>query len=176
MPHPFTYRGRQSDGFTLLEIVLYIGVAAVVLLAVSVVITFLLQARLNYQAMAEVEQQGAQVMIRLTQLVRNAESVLGPSAGTSGSSLSFDTYVTQNNPTIVDDVGGSIRLTEGAAPVALLTNARVVASAVTVQNVSRVGTPGIVRVQFNLRSVYPNAPAAQQYQKTFTMSAGLRQP
>lgn len=176
MPSPFLRTSTTKGGYTLLELVLYFGISSVVLLATSITITIFFQARLKNQAISEVEQQGNQVLSRVTQMVRNAQTLIGPGIGTNGSSLSLDAYTMTNNPTTFDLANGALRLTEGANPTILLTNTRVVASELTIQNISRAGTPGIVRIQFTLRSVYPNEPATQQYAKIFTGSASIHHP
>ncbi len=77
------------EGFTLIEILLYIGIAAVMATAVSFFMHLILQSRIENQAAAEVEQQGIQIMQVITQTVRNSSSIGSPLPGAGAASLSL---------------------------------------------------------------------------------------
>lgn len=166
----------KSSGFTLIELLLYVGVATLLLLAISIFLSALLQSRLKNQTIAEVEQQGLQVMQIITQTLRNADAINSPAPGVGASSLSVNTYVAPNNPTIFDLASGAIRVTEGAGSAVPLTNSRVIASQLNFQNLSRASTPGTVRVQFTLTHANPEGRNEYNFSKTFIGSATLRQP
>ena len=167
---------KSQQGFTLIELLLYIAISSVILLVISVFLSTLLESRVKNQTIAEVEQQGAQVMQLITQTLRNADTINSPVSGASAGTLSVNTYTGANNPTIFDLSGGVIRIKEGAGAVVSLTNARVTASALTFQNLSRVSTPGTVRISFTL--TYVNSSGRNEYNvtKKFTGSATLRKP
>jgi len=167
---------NTQRGFTLVELLLYVGISAFILLVVSVFLSFLLQSRIKNQTIAEVEQQGFQAMQIMTQTIRNAGTINFPSRGASSTSLSVNTYVASNNPTVFDLSTGAIRVTEGTgSPIALI-NSRVTASAPTFQNLTRTSTPGVVRIQFTLTYWNPAGRNEYQYQKIFIGTAALRQP
>lgn len=171
-----SYSPQMRDGFTLIELLLYVSISAVLLLAVSVFISTLLQSRIKNQTIAEVEQQGLQVMQLITQTARNAEAITLPAQGASASSLTLDVLTGASDPTVFDLSGGIIRIVEGAgSPVALI-NSRVTASALTFQNLSRASMPGTIRVQFTLTHVNPEGRNEYNFSKTFIGSATLRQP
>jgi hypothetical protein len=75
---------------------------------------------------------------------------------------------------VFDLSAGVIRITEGASSSIPLTNARIVATGLTFQNLSRVGTPGLIRIQFTLVHVNQAGKVEYQYQQTFIDSASLR--
>lgn len=164
------------NAFTLVELLLYISTAAVILLVTSLFLSMLLESRIKNQTVAEVEQQGLQVMQLVTQTLRNAAAINAPAQGASASSLSLNTYTAAFNPTVFDLSGGAIRVAEGGGSPISLTNTRVSASALTFQNLSRSGTPGIIRVSFVLTSVNPSGRNEYDFSKTFYDSASLRQP
>ena len=169
-------RNIKQKGFTLIELLLYVGISSVMLLAISVFLSTLLQSRIKNQTIAEVGQQGLQVMQLITQTVRNADVLNSPLQGASASSLSLNTYTAGNNPTVFDLSGGAIRITEGATAAVILSNTRVTASALTFQNLSRANTPGTIRIQFTITHVNTEGRNEYQYTKTFVGSATLRQP
>lgn len=169
-------RARAAAGFTLIELMLYVGIVATLLLGVTFFSLLLLSARVKNQTVAEVEQQGAQVMRTITQLVRNAASITTPAVGASGATLSLATYDTAKNPTVLSVQSGRVRITEAGAVAVPLTNGRVSVSGFTVQNVSRSGSPGNVRIQFTVTAVNPSGRQEYTFQKTFVGSASLRAP
>lgn len=165
---------KATKGFTLIEILLYISISAVILLSISVFFSMLLQSRIKNQTIAEVEQQGLAVMQLITQTARNAEAITLPTQGASASSLTLDVVEVANDPIIFDIASGVIRITEGAGSALPLTNFRVTASTLTFQNLSRTGTPGAIRIQFILTHINPEGRNEYNFSKIFYGSASLR--
>lgn len=165
----------MKKGFTLIELLFYVAISSVLLLVISVFLSSLLQSRVKNQTIAEVEQQGAQVMQIITQTIRNAQSITSPAQGISASSLTLDVVATTSDPTIFDLSNGAIRIKEGAASALPLTNSRVTASALTFQNLSRSDTPGTVRIQYTLTHLNSSGRNEYDFTKTFVGSASLRQ-
>lgn len=169
-------KNHSQSGFTLIELLLYVAISAVILLAVSFFLQTLLESRIKNQTIAEVEQQGLQAMQMITQTTRNAEAIILPAQGASASSLTLDVLTGASDPTVFDLSSGIIRIAEGADPPVALTNSRVTTSAITFQNLSHAGTPGIIRIQFTLMHINPEGRNEYNFSKTFIGSATLRQP
>jgi Tfp pilus assembly protein PilW len=167
---------RRQKGFTLVELLLYVAVSSTLLLVTSLFLQTLLESRIKNQTITEVEQQGLQIIQAITQTLRNADSVSAPGQGTSAASLTLATYTPGLNPTVFDLSGGTIRVKEGAAAAIPLTNARVTASSLLFSNLSRTGTPGVVRIQFTLSHVNPSGRNEYAYSRSFVVSASLRHP
>lgn len=163
-----------KKGFTLIELLLYVSIIGAVILSIAVFLSLLMQSRVKNQIIAEVEQQGIQVMQIITQTGRNAEAITSPALGTSASTLTFDVPTVANDPTTFDLANGAIRITEGAGSPISLTNSQVTASGLTFQNLSRTNTPGTIRIKFTLTSVNPSGRNEYNYSKTFYDSATLR--
>lgn len=140
-----------QKGFTLIELLLYVSISALLLLVISLFLQMLLESRIKNQTIAEVEQQGLQVMQIITQAGRNAADI--------------------NFTNTFDLSSGVIRENSIA-----LTNSRVTASGLTFQNFSRTNTPGTIRISFTLAHVNPEGRNEYSFTKTFTGSATLRQP
>ncbi len=165
---------RQSElGFTLIELLLYVSIAAVVLLAIAFFTSLLLEARIHNQVIGEVEEQGRQTMLFITQIVRNATTVTLPAVGGSGTQLSVTVFNAAKNPTVVDVVGGTLRLTEGGAAAVPLINNRIMVTNFTVRNLSRIGTPGTVQITLTLSHVNTTGRREYSYQQTFIASASF---
>lgn len=164
----------QNNGFTLLELLLYLVVVPFILLSISAFFFLFPEARVKNQTSMEVEEQGAVIMNIITQTIRNAEGITIPTIGTSASSLTLDVVPLADDPTIFNLSGSTFQITEGGNTVTL-TNTQVAVSGLTFQNISRPDTPGIIRVQFTLQYVNPEGRYEYNYQKTFYGSASLRQ-
>ena len=171
-----SYKLQANSGFTLIELLLYVAISSVMLLITSLFLQTLLQSRIKNQTIAEVEQQGLQVMQLITQTARNAEVITAPAPSASDQSLTLDVITAANDPTVFDLSDGAIRIKEGAGAVIPLTNSRIIASAITFQNLSRANTPGSIRIQFTLTNVNPEGRNEYNFTKIFTGSAALRQP
>jgi prepilin-type N-terminal cleavage/methylation domain-containing protein len=163
-----------QNGFTLIELLLYVSIAGIILLSLSVFLASTMYSRVKNQTIAEVEQQGIQVMELISQTIRNTEAINSPTTGTSASLTSLDVVTAANDPTVFDLLSGAIRITEGAGSAVSLTNSRVTASGLTFYNLSRSGTPGIIRVQFTLTHQNPEGRSEYDFNKTFYTSAALR--
>lgn len=166
---------KTASGFTLLELLLYVGITAVILLAISILLSVLLQVRIKNQTINEVESQGVQIMQVITQTLRDAQTITTPSTG-SANSLTLDVSTASLDPTIFDLSSGILRIKEGTVAAIPLNNNRVTASGLTFQNLSRPQTPGTIRVQFTLTHNNTLGRQEYNYQKTFTTSTTLRHP
>jgi type II secretory pathway pseudopilin PulG len=136
-------------GFTLIELLLYVAIIGAVVFSIAGFLSLLMQSRVKNQTIAEVEQQGVQVMQIITQAGRNAGDI--------------------NFTAAFDLSSGAIRENSIA-----LTNSRVIASNLIFSNLSRAGTPGTVRIQFTITHVNPSGRNEYDYSKTFYASATIR--
>ena len=165
-----------TRGFTLIESALYVGISSIMLLAISFFLFTLLESRVKNQTIAEVSQQGIQIMQILTQTIGNADIINYPLSGTSAEYLSLNTYTASNNPTIFDLSGGIIRIKEGIGSNIPLTNSRVNMSNLSFSNLSLENTPGSIRISFTLNYVNQEGRNEYNFSKNFYASASLRQP
>ncbi|MCA9364013.1 prepilin-type N-terminal cleavage/methylation domain-containing protein [Candidatus Kaiserbacteria bacterium] len=163
-----------QKGFTLVELLLYVAIAGSLLLLTTAFLFMLLEARVKNQTIAEVEQQGLQVMQNITQSVRNAEGITAPTVGGSSPSLTLDVVSGVDDPTVYTLNSGTIEVTEGGGGAVALTNTRVTASGLSFENLSRAGTPGVIRVSFTLTHVNPDNRQEYTFSKTFYASASVR--
>lgn len=161
----------------MIELLLYIGIAAVVLLAISIFISVLLQGRVKNQTISEVEQQGIQAMQIITQTIRNASGVTAPTMGLSGVSLTLTIPIGSSGPktpTIFDLSSGVLRIKEGAAATVDLTNNRVIVSNLNFQNLTNVASSNVIRVSFTITYINSSGKNEYNYSKNFYDSATQR--
>lgn len=163
-----------QKGFTLIELLLYISIASIIVFTTASLLRFSLESRVKNQTIAEVEQEGAQVMALITQTIRNGTAINSPTIGTSDTSLSVAVVTGANSPTVFDLSSGRIRVKEGTGATTNLTSSKVTVSNLNFQNLSRTGTPNTIRISFTI--TYTNSSGRNEYDftKTFYGSANLR--
>ena len=100
-------RLHNEEGYTLIELLLYVVILSVLLTAVTTFFGSTVDARVKNQTINEVNEQATQLMDSITQTVHNATSITLPTAGTSGSSLTLVVPTGALSPTVFDISGGS---------------------------------------------------------------------
>ncbi len=165
---------KKRKGFTLIELLLYISISVVLLLFVSFFLSLLLESKIKNQTIAEVDQQGMQVLEIMTQTLRNATVINAPAVGSSSAiSFSVGTLDPAKNPTIFDISNGVIRIKEGSDPIIDLTSNKVTASGIF-ENITRPTTNGMMRIQLTISSVNNSGKSHYDATKTFYNSVSLR--
>ena len=165
---------NQKKGFTLIELMLYVGIISTVVFISSVFLIMLLQSREKNQTISEIEENGVQIMETITQTIRNSEGINSPSSGSSSGSLSLGMTDGSKDPTIFDLSGSTIRITEGSGSSVPLSSSRVELTGLSFKNLSRPNTPGNITVQFTMTHFNPGSRNEFEWSKTFYGSASLR--
>lgn len=164
----------QSGGFTLVELLLYTAIMGILAFSISAFMTYILESRVKNQVIAEVEQQGAQVVEMIAQTARNATSITSPTAGNNAASLTLVVPTASVSPTVFSLSGSAIQMTEGAGSAVALTNSKITASGLSFYNLSRPSTAGTFRFFFTLTHVNPQNKNEYNYSKLFTATATIR--
>lgn len=167
---------ESKKGFSLIEMLLYVSISSVILLSLSLFLTFLLSERIKNQSIADVNQQGLQIMQLVTQTIRNSRSIDYPSIGATSTSLSMTMVDPLLSPTVFDIVNGVVRIKEGSNNAIPLTNSHVTVSSFVFHNISGTSsTDRIIRLSFMVDHNNLNGRNENSFTKTFTGSATLRQ-
>ena len=83
---------NYQKGFTLIELLLYIAIASIIVFTTASLLRFTLESRVKNQTIAEVEQEGIQVMQLITQTIRNATAISSPAMATKNKVLKSVIY------------------------------------------------------------------------------------
>lgn len=164
----------KNQGFTLIEVLLYLAIASALLFAVSGFVVLSFQSRAEGQVISEVEQQGQHMLQTITNRVRGSGAITTPAASTNGTTLTLATSSGATNPSVVSLSGTTLSITEGSGSPVILHNSQVNVSGLTFTNASRPSTPGIVRIQFTLSYNSTSSRREYNYSKVFYGSASLR--
>ena len=74
------FNNKQQDGFTLIEVLLYLGIVVVIISVASAITFNVLFSKAKVMAMREVTQNARFAMDKVAREVRNAESITSPEA------------------------------------------------------------------------------------------------
>lgn len=163
----------NQKGFTLIEVILYLGITSILIFSLASFVGFLTQTKARSHVTAQVDEQGIAVMQQITQLLRNAESVFVPTIGGSGSVLTFTQDGASSTTTILVD-NGILEMHDGTNPAIALTNESITVSNFTVENVSRPDATTVIKIAMTVAYNTANAANEYQYEKTFYGTATLR--
>jgi type II secretory pathway pseudopilin PulG len=165
---------KHRDGYTLIELLLYISIMGILLGALTSLLSVSLSARIKNESIIEVDRQGEFMIDTIAQTARAAASITTPAGGASGSTLTLGMATAGVNPTTFNVAGTTLQIKEGAGATIPLNSGRVAVTGFTVKNLSRASTPGAVQISFTLSTVNTTGRNEYDYQKTFTTSASLR--
>lgn len=162
----------KRRAFTLIELLLYIGIFTIIITSIIGFLILATSERVKNQATADLSYQGEAVMAELTQAVHSASAINSPAAGAAASSLNLATASPATNPTIFDTHTDTTttrwRITEGTPGTSYdLTNSHVLVSGVSFTNVGVSGSSGSVKIQFTLTYVNPSGRNELSVSKTF---------
>ncbi len=131
-------------GTTLVELLLFLAFFA---LSSGVLLSFFFmtsEQRIRQQTIAIVEQSGIQLLQTITHRIRNAERVLDPPSGSSGSVLALELHDSDLHPTILSLSGAYLYVGEGNS-VRRLSTDEVMISDMSVTNTSALeNTPSVL--------------------------------
>lgn len=113
MNKPMSSKSHPSDisrqkGFTLIELILYVSLMSMFLLALVLFLTAIFEAREKQQIIAEVEQQGIQIMQTITRTITRTDAITAPVTGQDSSTLTLAMYESAENPTIFSLDGSTL--------------------------------------------------------------------
>lgn len=169
-----SYPSSKTNAFTLIELLLYISIAASLMIVTASTISKIYQIQVKQRFITDVEQEGASAMQIITQTVRNANTINSPAIGVSATSLSVAVSDLTKSPTIFTVSSGKLTIKEGAGAAVDLTSSQVSVTGVSFTNMTRGTTQGNVRVQFTVNSTNPNNLSEFDAIRAFDAAASIR--
>jgi type II secretory pathway pseudopilin PulG len=172
-------RDQLDYGFTLIEVILYIGIFSLIIGGIVSLAFLSTAARSQNQTRADLNYQGQAVMASITQSIKNATAVTAPTPGNSGSSLSLNIADPLVDPTLftIHSYAGydALQIHEGSpATTNDLTNSRVSISHLTFTNMSVGTTSGSILIKFDL--TYNNPLNRREFDNTQSFNGGATVP
>lgn len=114
---------RLKNGFTLVELLLFLGLSAIMSGTLVSVYIATQETRVRQQGIAGVEQRGTQIVELIAKNIRRAEAVIAPPIGKTGSVLALQMGLNSEFPTIIAGTGsGNMLFIQKTSTAALLTD------------------------------------------------------
>lgn len=161
-------------GFSLFELVLYIALTAVLLTVTSALLGVLLQARIKQRSIAEIDQQGLQIIQLLLTSVESADSILEPLPGASATSLSLVPADGASSPVVFQEASGVFTMSVAGGDGISLHNSRVILSNLNIENLGESGITDSLHFSFTLSHENEGGRNEYDYARTFYGAVSLR--
>ena len=149
-------RNAIMKGFTLIELIIYIGIVTAILLVAFNFGWEIIYGNVKSQAIREVQQNTRFAIEKMSESILNASSTDSPTPGNSANFLSLKMQDPNLDPTLFEVVDGKLKITQGGNGPYELTNDRVIVTNLQFSNLSYENTPGTIRVQITIEHVNPN--------------------
>ncbi len=163
------YRHRRlcvRHGVTLIELLLFLGIFAVVSIAILPLLFLAIDSRIRQQTMAVVEQNGMQLMQNMSYVVHGSERILDPPLNATGSVLALQTGSGALTPTMIGVSSGAIILVRHTTR-EVITSSEMTVSNFVVRNTSTSADRQSVRVSFDVSSTM-HLPQPRTYKQSFS--------
>lgn len=164
----------MQKGITLIETLIYTSIFTLFSVTLFSFSGISVDTRLRNQMMLEIHHQGSQSVYVISQAIRNAVSINEPSFANSSTVLSLETDNPETNPTLFSVMDGTLFMKEGLNNQVALTNKYVKVENFEFSNLSRLSTPGTIRIRFSLANSDTYSNPEQQYVKDFYGTGTIR--
>lgn len=164
----------DKKAFTLLEIILYIGLLTLFLAIAGGIAINIIFNKTKLSVTQEISQNGRFAMEKIYNSIINADGINIPTLGQSGAVLSLTVTDSLKNPTIFDLSNGVLRIKEGSNQPIDLTSDKVIVTSLSLSNVSYTNTSGTIKVQMIIKFKNPDNRQEYNLEKTFYSSANIR--
>ena len=168
------YTEKKQHGFTLIELLLYMIIVSSLLVGVTLFYATASDSRIKNQSISEVNQQGAFIMGKITQSIRNADNIVAPALAASDSILTIAVPTAALSPTTFSLSGTNILMKEGTGAEVALNSNTVQIQNLVFKNLSSSTAQGHIQVSFDVKRVNTNGRGAYDFQKTFVSSGELQ--
>lgn len=164
----------SSRGFTLIEVLLSLAISSVLIVTLFAFVDLTFRSRVKDENIGVVESEGGVVLQIISQHLRNASGIVTPSASSTSSTLELTMPDAAVSPVRFWRSGAVMLMSERGANTTTLTSSRVVITSTTFRNMSRMGTPGSVRVELLIEAANPANNPAYEYERRFIGAGSLR--
>lgn len=143
------FKFKKEKGFTLLELLLYVGITSMILGILSLSILFFISSRVKTQTITEVTNDVGRSLNLISKYIRNSKSINSPTPGNSSNTLNLEMSDPSKDPTVITVSSGIITVKEGADSPIAITNELVEIIDLEFRNYSKTDTPGIIQIFIN---------------------------
>jgi type II secretory pathway pseudopilin PulG len=163
----------KKDGFTLLELLLYISITSIILLVIIGLLYQIIQGQIKNRTVREVEQQGTEITEIITYYIRNSTGVQEPTPGNTSDQLILNMDDPAVDPVQFSSDGQNVTIQKAGDPAIPLSNSRLT---VPTFNFDNLGTTNNDSIKINMTLEHKNPEGGQEYEyiQDFTNTADPR--
>lgn len=166
---------KKQSGFTLVEVILYIGLVSLFAVSLTAFLGFFTQAKNKSSTIEEVNQQAVFISSYVEQLIRDSDSITLPAKTTSAGTLILtSTKFPARSPIAISTSSGKLVVSEAGGGSVQISSDKVTISNLSFTNLSQASTDGNIRYQFQVSYNNPNGKNEFTYVQTFYGSASTR--
>jgi len=144
-----TYKIKNKyKAVTLIETLLYIALTSIMLYTITISFNDFLRTKVRTSVRTEANTQAVFIIEKINYELRNADSIITPTNGTSDTKITYHTIGAVNNSTL-DIVNGNLQITNGSNT-KVLSNNLVNISNLNLENRAPVGTQPIIYYSFTI--------------------------
>lgn len=165
---------KKNKAFTLVEVMLYTTLLSVFLLSMSLFVNSVISAKAKNQIILDVERQGEYISSIIYESIINSTDINNPLPGQESSSLSLNTEVSINNPTVISINDNKIQIKEGSSPAIYLNSDNIKAENLLFKEHSFLNSPENISASFTLSAASVNNRTEFNYSQDFYINASRR--
>lgn len=166
---------KKNNAFSLIEIILYIGLVSVIVVSLTTFLIYYAQAKNKSSTIEEVNQQAVYISSYLEQLIRDSDGILLPAKTTSASTMTLTSAkFSSRSPIVVSVASGKIYVSEAGTEGVQISSSKVSISNLSFTNLSQSGTNGNIRYQFQISYINTNGLNEFNYVQTFYGASSTR--
>lgn len=159
----------KKNGFTLIEIILYIGIVSFLLISIIIFLSTSLSSRIKNQTIIEVENQGKHIISIINQEIREAREIISPLPGSGSNSLNL---ISNNGNNLIINLNNSkVTLTINTNEPISLNNNLVAVSDLSFFNYSQTDNTHLIQTTFTINKLSSSTRQEYIYEKNFLSSA-----
>ena len=168
------FLSKPSNGFTLIEILLYIAIVPFILASAVGLFYFVTQSQIKNQVINEVNQQGEIIIDNINKSIQSSSAINSPTQGNVGPNLSLQNINPTLNPTIYNVSSNTLYLTQGTNLPQQMHNNKIQINNLEFANLSQPNTTGNISYTFTLNYINSSNKQSYNYSKTFYGGSSLR--
>jgi len=159
---------------TLLEVVLYIALSAIILGAVAVLYGVVQAHESRLHAETAVDEAANELFAKVTQTIRSSERVLSPSQGSDDTTLTLGMRSEDPSSVVFSVASGTAYESDGDTTPVVLTPPDVVIDSLTFDNFSTASSSDSIRITLTLQYKNPGGRSEAEYMRTYYATANTR--
>ena len=166
---------KKVKSFTLVEMILYIGLVSIFVVSLASFLSFFTQAKNKSSTIEEVNQQAVFISSYIEQLIRDSDSISLPAKTTSAATTTLvSTKFPTRSPIVISLSGGKLLVSEAGAGGVQISSDKVTISNLSFTNLSQSSTNGNLQYQYQIAYNNPHGQNAFSFIQIFHGSATTR--